>query len=109
MSLEPIDESSAPTHADDVLAALAAEPRRDTLRYFLETTERTATLDELASYVAGRVGGLSDDAREDTRLHLHHVHLPKLADVGLVDYDIQSSTVRYREHPFAERIVEWSG
>jgi hypothetical protein len=56
MSLEPTDESPAPGNADDVLAALAAEARRDTLRYFLETTERTATLDELASYVAGRVG-----------------------------------------------------
>jgi hypothetical protein len=109
MAPEPIDESPAPGSADDVLAALAAEARRDTLRYFLETTERTATLDELASYVAGRVGGLSDDAREDTRLHLHHVHLPKLADVDLVDYDTQSSTVRYREHPFAEKVVKWSG
>lgn len=108
MSLDSVDENaSGPSNTDDVLSVLAVETRRYALRYFLESAEHTATLDDVAGYVAGRLGNLSEESRQRTRINLHHVHLPKLASAGLVDYESRTSTVRYRGHPFAEKIVEW--
>lgn len=110
MSLETTDQKApGPANVDGILSALATEARRDTVRYFLESTERTATVDEIAGYVAERLNDPSEESRQRVRLHLHHLHLPKLANANLVDYDTQASTVRYCAHPFAERIVEWSG
>lgn len=31
---------------------------------------------------------------KNLRIDLHHVHLPELADAGLIDYDARSPTVR---------------
>lgn len=97
------DEVSGPGRTDSVLSVLAVEARRQVVRYFVESSDRTATVDELTGYVAKR---LDDRSRQHVRLNLHHVHVPKLANAGLVEYNPQALTVRYRRHPVAERLVE---
>lgn len=55
-------------------------------------------VEELAERLVRRDAGLVDTDEyehqlEQTRIHLHHNHLPKLADVGLVEYDRETNVV----------------
>lgn len=99
MSSDSLSRSSAlldlvdgPSLSIDDRLELLSDPHR---RCVLEQLERTADpidIDELASRVAGRVGG----GRRETRLILHHNHLPKLDDYGVVDYEPSTGTVSSR-------------
>lgn len=44
---------------------------------------------------------VTDDRVREVRISLHHNHLPKLADEGLVEYDHEEGTVT------AVREIEW--
>ena len=68
---------------------LAAERRRRVLAV-LEDRSAPVTLEELAVEVAARETGLEcppGDTVTEVTTSLHHVHLPKLADYGVVEYD----------------------
>jgi hypothetical protein len=43
--------------------------------------------------------------RETIRTGLYHVHLPKLAEAGVIDYDTRSETVRYSQQPLLEECL----
>jgi len=66
-------------------------------------------LTDLADRVAERESD-GDDC-ETVAIALHHVHLPKLAEGGVIDYDPRSETVRYCGRPDRERLLgladEW--
>jgi DNA-binding transcriptional ArsR family regulator len=68
---------------DTILRTLADDQRRRVYRRVVET-DRPTSLDEIARH-------LIDDADADglayVRARLYHVHLPKLADAGLVSWD----------------------
>lgn len=88
---------------DDPFAVLSNEHCRHVVRYFRQSSEPVAQLDGLVEYSAR----LADDetTRDSHAIALHHVALPKLADAGVLDYDIRNNTVRYRGHPIAEQLV----
>lgn len=79
-----------PETVDRVMVALAAESRRIVLAYFAESADETASVDDLAEYVADR---RTESTRRQVRRQLHHVDLPKLAAEDLVDYDPRTGTV----------------
>ncbi|MFC7080902.1 DUF7344 domain-containing protein [Halorussus caseinilyticus] len=84
---------------DQYFDALSNERRRYALYYL--SREEVANEDELARYVAARERGrspsaLSESAYERVRSDLHHKHLPRLADYGLVEFDPRSRVVRFR-------------
>lgn len=63
-------------------------------------------LDELAMEVAGRESEsceLDDDAIERVTISLHHNHVPTMAELGVVDYDADSSRVVRRNDVFETR------
>lgn len=70
-----------------MLDALAHQRRRHAL-YELRDADGAMAVESLADAVA-------DDAGEQVVVSLHHQHLPRLADVGLVDYDARSGHARY--------------
>lgn len=78
---------------DDVVDALADGQRRAVLRTMLD--EESADLREVARSVARRKHDdpPSDGALERLKVALHHRHLPKLADAGLVEYDHRNRAV----------------
>jgi hypothetical protein len=45
------------------------------------------------------------DHRECIYAGLHHNHLPRLAEAGLIDYDPRSQTIRNWEEP---SLVQWA-
>ena len=71
---------------DVLLDALAHEERRELL---IELGRKgTVDVDHLVARVvcAGDADRLADGSGE-TAMRFHHIHLPKLEDVGLIEYD----------------------
>lgn len=55
------------------------------------------SLEEIAAHVrraAQRSDELDDPGRRTLQCRLHHVHLPMLADAGLLEYDPETKAVR---------------
>ncbi len=92
---------------DDMFEALAHERRRYLL-YTLLDRERWP-LWELASRMAAWEAGDPEDAvdeREVERVYtsLFHAHVPKLVDLGILEFDRQDETITRGSH--AERTLE---
>lgn len=88
---------SEPADVNALLSAFAHERRRLALRALREAEGNAADLDALVEAVsdeAGPAGTTADDERRDVRATLRHVHLPKLAAAGLVEYDEEAERVR---------------
>ena len=95
-------DSTRPTDViDDVFRTLASERRRAVLYFFHRSADEVASVEDLVDHVAGR-----GDDPENVAVGLHHVTLPKLGDAGVVEYDARSRTVRYREDPLVETMLE---
>ncbi|MBV0902795.1 hypothetical protein KTS37_13455 [Halomicroarcula salina] len=75
---------------------LLASERRQTALSVLSETRCPVELEELAAAVAARESD-SDDAESDrvatVATALHHNHLPRMADMGVVSYDPESGRV----------------
>ena len=87
---------------DRVLEALSQEQDRHVLYHLVDN--ESAEFDELVDVVAAAEIGTSaevarDDERTEIRTKLHHVRLPKLEDLGVVEYDKRNGAVRYRSPP----------
>lgn len=86
-----------PWSDDRVYRALASTQRRHLLYFLLEQQE--STVEEIATVLTGwgaterGTMGTADDRRQLV-IGLVHVHLPILAEAGLVTHDRQSGTVR---------------
>ena len=95
----------------DRLFRLLANPRRRYTLYYLEETENAVvTVSELTDYLiyCEREWKQTDDRpeadhRDDIRISLHHNHLPRIASMGLIDYDARSKTIRDWEEPSINR------
>lgn len=71
---------------------LRNERRRETIRYLRETGDSLA-VDDLAEHIATLETGESPpprNVRKSVYVSLHQTHLPKLDDLGIVEYDQQS-------------------
>ncbi|WP_139136144.1 hypothetical protein [Haladaptatus sp. W1] len=96
--------------ASDLHSLLAVERRRlvlDILTGIITTVE----LEELARRVVEREDGIDaadQDVMERVVIGLHHNHLPRLDDAGLVDYDPDSHTVdptQLRNHQLGDYLT----
>jgi len=68
---------------------LAADRRRIALDYLADRTG-PVDVEELAASIAARESDeniAGDDTVQQVAVTLHHVHLPKLAEFGVVDYE----------------------
>jgi DNA-binding transcriptional ArsR family regulator len=91
---------------DDVMASLTDKRRRLVLTTLSRAGEPVETVDlAMAVVSAARGGAETESAVEGTLQALHHVHLPKLADAGLVERDEGAGTVSYEGHPDLDE--EW--
>lgn len=82
---------------DDVYDALADERRRHAVAVLAETRPPvdggTLARSVAAAEVDAAPDEVSDHRTERVHAKLYHVHLPKLDDVGLVEYDSEADTI----------------
>lgn len=101
-----MDTNTRTTSTDETLRLLAHERRRKALQHLSQAEEAT-TVDSLAERVAAETDPDHDDGVvKSVETDLHHVHLPKMDEVGVVDYDARSGTVRYRPRPTVEELLD---
>lgn len=100
---------------DAVLELLADRRRRELLERLFSQPSETTTIDELVEHLMDRESEARNErpARDSIEIKLLHVHLPKLADAGILEYDERSREVRYRANDrleaWLERVREESG
>ena len=93
---------------DEICHLLQNGRRRNVLR-FLARHEGTAELGEIAEHIAAAendttVERLSSDERKRVYIALYQIHVPKLADANVVDYDRDRGTLAAR--PLVEPLQE---
>lgn len=93
---------------DDITVAVLADSQRRRLLRHLDACGSTATMDDLAEEIAAREAEtaraeVSTEERRRVTVKLHHVHVPKLRDGGIVEYDEKNGTVALTEK--GQRIV----
>ncbi len=82
---------------DTVHRILSSERRRHLLSYLIDWPDDTTSVDEVVDHITQEErptpGPISH--RERVAIDLHHVHLPKLADAGVIEHDPVAETIRY--------------
>lgn len=75
---------------------LASEQRRMALE-ILKGRTAPVDLEDLAAGIAGREDGADaadEEAVEHVAVQLHHAHLPKMAELGIIDYDPDTNRIK---------------
>ena len=93
---------------DELFNALADEYTRYTLYYLSD--QPTVTLEQLADVVAGIEATTADAVATPAdhgriRIHLYHITIPRLEELGYVDFDPDEQTVTRATMPPAVRTV----
>lgn len=84
-----------PISTETALRLLTKQPRRQILRRIAETSDGT-TVDSLSTHLAAAASTRSDggESAGSSAVELHHVHLPMLAEAGVISYDATQGVVR---------------
>lgn len=95
----PLTESESPPSTPvDSLAELLEDPHRRAALTCLARRRAPAGLYALAGQILESLGSNRADGSavdvERLAIAIHHSHLPRLADSGLVEYDVDRRTVR---------------
>lgn len=97
-----------PISKETALRLVADEDRRRVLNALIDSSENTASLQELADQMAvlSAPGGVITETNRST-VKLKHAILPRLDESGLIEYDWRSETVRYRPDENLEQLIEF--
>lgn len=92
-----------------ILELLTHHHRRELLRELIDDPDHTANLDEITTILIDREIERTGKrpGRTEIETQLHHIHLPKLTNAGIVEYDTRSKEVRYRRHERLEDVLEY--
>lgn len=95
----PLVADGSGQRLDRILAGLS-RPRCRRVLYAL-VDEEPLTLDEVARAVVEQETGTPPTSQQFdvTRTRLYHKILPRLADLGLIEYDQRTETVSFRNPP----------
>jgi hypothetical protein len=80
---------------EEAFVGLAHPLRRSTIRYLeRDTTGEATTREDVVAHVE------RDDAVDatDAAIRLHHVHLPRLDELGWLEYDHRAGEIQYLGH-----------
>ncbi|KDE58764.1 hypothetical protein EL22_02645 [Halostagnicola sp. A56] len=93
---------------DLVFNLLSVRRRRYALYYLTEQTDGITTFDKLVDDILAREADSEnrEEHKQQIQTSLQHVHLPRLEDAGILEYDARSDTVRYWQQPTLEEWLE---
>lgn len=98
---------------DTVFELLQNERRRYLLYCLDQDADEVVSVDELTAMILDRerqlsdgAGASNDSSERRVRSSLHHNHLPRLEDVGLIEYDPRSETVRNSDGSFVASVLD---
>lgn len=98
---------------DRILEILSHPGRREILGFLVDASSETCSIDEVVDHLAAERDA-ADSAAEQRRLalQLRHVHLPKLAQEGVIEYDPSTGALRYLPdddlETWLERVRDWA-
>lgn len=94
---------------DACLQLVADRHRRRVIHHLRHETTETTTVDELVDQLhsgdSPSKNGPSQD-REKLAIQLHHIHLPKLAMHGVVEFEHRRGAVRYYPDKQVEAVLD---
>lgn len=90
---------------DDILLAIANRRRRIVLETLSDSDAHEVPFERLVSDITGRLEANRESLREEVAIELRHAHLPKLDELGLIDYDRQRRAVRYQTDDEVESLL----
>ncbi|WP_138006507.1 DUF7344 domain-containing protein [Halalkalirubrum salinum] len=85
--MPPVDQKNW----NQIYTALAREERRELLRYLQHMQK--AQLEDVAQHLLEWEHGSTEEDFSAIRLGLYHMHLPKLAEAGLLTWDSQQNQI----------------
>lgn len=94
---------------NELFEILRNKRRRRLCLYMRETDDEIFPFDKLVDYLVrweSKKNPKSGERRDRIATTLHHIHLPKLADFGVIEYDKRSRAVRYEEFPMSN-LDDW--
>ncbi|EJN57477.1 DUF7344 domain-containing protein [Halogranum rubrum] len=98
------------THSLDACLQLVADRhRRRIIHHLRHEATGTSTVDEIVDQFHNSGSDSKDGPpqdREALAIQLYHVHLPKLADHDVVEYEHRSGSVRYRPDEQLETLLD---
>lgn len=99
---KPVSPFSSETRDREATFGVLQNPIRRAVLRHLDPDERWVALEEIAESIAD--DPQIDDHRDSDRFAaaLHHNHLPKLAECGLVEYDPRENRVAATDRESAE-------
>lgn len=99
MSNHHTTDRSRTLEPNEIHNVLRNERRRQALEY-LGDSDEVLTVDKLAEHIASLETGESPpphDVRKSVYVSLHQTHLPKLDELGIVEYDLRSKELSLTE------------
>ena len=94
---------------DACLQLVADRHRRRVIHHLRHEATETTTVDELVNRLHSGDSPSKDDLpqdREKLAIQLHHIHLPKLAMHGVVEFEHRRGAVRYHPDKQVEAVLD---
>lgn len=86
---------------DEALKLLSDETRREVLLRLLESEADSTSIDELVESLA------DPSEKSSVAIGLHHVHLPKLAEAEVIDFEPETGEVTYLGDDVVESCLKY--
>lgn len=101
--------SQTPTlETEDALRLFTNAERRQVVEELVAYPEQTVPLQVLTAQIADAPSpSTAGPTQKQALASLTHNHLPRLDELGLIEYDWRSDTVRYHPDARVERLLEF--
>ncbi|KAB1197884.1 MULTISPECIES: ArsR family transcriptional regulator [Haloferax] len=94
---------------DACLHLVADKNRRRIIHHLRHEADETTTVDEIVDQFHSSGSDSKNDPLQDRKnlfIQLYHVHLPKLAEYGIVEFEHRTGTVRYHPNEQVETVLD---
>lgn len=91
-----------------MLELLTHHHRRELLRFLTDAPDHATDIDDVVTHLIEKDSEWTGarPAHNEIEAQLYHVHLPKLTEAGVIEYDARSKELRYRDHDRLEALLD---